>query len=92
MNVHKRIHAGIKPFKCDVDICKKKFSLRSDLINHFRNHLGENPYGCPECRKWFTQSSTRNKHISANHKQLSKEQQSEMKCKLPRSIVYDYPV
>ena len=68
----------------------KSFSLRSNLVTHFRIHLGEQPYGCSECERWFTQSSNRNKHIRTCHKELSKEQQLELKCKIPRSIVYDY--
>ena len=72
------------------DICKKKFSQKGDLVDHFRIHLGEKPYGCAECGKWFTQASTRNQHIRTHHKELSKEQQSELNCKIQTSIVYDY--
>ena len=85
---HMLIHTKVKPHECD--ICNKKFSLRSNLINHFRIHLGEQSYGCAECGKWFTQGSNRNTHIRTVHKDLSSEQQSELKCKIPRSIVHDY--
>ena len=81
-------HTNVKDYECD--ICKKKFTLKGDLVKHFRIHLGEKPYGCAECGKWFTQPSGRNKHISKYHKELSKEQQSELKCKLQRIIVHDY--
>ena len=78
-------HTKVKAHECD--ICKKKFSLKGNLVKHFRIHLGEKPYGCAKCEKWFTQVSTRDKHIRT-HKELSREQQSELKCKIPRRIVY----
>ena len=83
-------HTKVKPHECD--ICKKNFSLKHQLVTHFRIHLGKKPYGCADCGKWFTDSSNRNQHISIVHKELSKEQQSELKCKIQKSIVYDYLV
>ena len=78
----------MKSHECD--ICKKKFTNKGNLVRHFRIHLGEKPYGCAECGKWFTQASGRNQHIRKHHDKLSNEQQSKLKCKLQRSIVYDY--
>ena len=52
-------------------------------------HLGEQPYGCAKCEKSFTHISSRNRHL-LTHKELSSEQQSELKCEIPKSIVYDY--
>ena len=34
--------------------------------------------------------SNRNRHIRSYHKNLNKEQQSELKCKIHKTIVYDY--
>ena len=81
-------HFKEKSYECD--ICKKKFSQKSNLVDHFRIHLGEKPNGCAECGNWFTQSSGRNQHIRTHHNHLSKEQQSKLKCKLPITIVHDY--
>ena len=81
-------HTKVKSHECD--ICKKKFSQKGSLVSHFRIHLGEKPYGCAECGKWFTTSSGRDYHIKTYHKELSKEQQSKLKCKIQKSIVYDY--
>ena len=81
-------HTKLKAYECD--ICKRKFSLKSQLVENFRIHLGEKPYGCAECGKWYTQDKGRNNHLRTHHKELSKEQQSKLKCKLQRSIVYDY--
>ena len=85
---HMLTHTKVKAHECD--ICKKKFSHKSNLVSHFRIHLGEQPYGCAECEKWFTEISSRNRHLRTVHKHLSQEQQSELKCAIPRSIVYDY--
>ena len=74
----------------NVNICKKKFTQKGSLVDHFRIHLGEKPYGCAECGKWFTQAFSRNRHIRTCHKNLSKEQQSKLKCKIQKTIVHDY--
>ena len=50
----------------------------------------EKPHGCAECGKWYTKASNRNQHIRKHHKELSKEQQSKLKCKVQKTIVYDY--
>ena len=71
-------HTNVKDHVCI--ICCKKFSLKGHLIEHFRIHLGEKPYGCAKCEKWFTKISNRDRHIRIVHKELSKEQQSELKC------------
>ena len=88
LKIHMFTHTKIKAHECG--ICMKKFSQRGNLVKHFRIHLGEKPYGCAECGKWFTQSSTRDYHIRTCHKELSKEEQLKLKCKIQRSIVYDY--
>ena len=88
MKTHILTHTKVKAHKCD--ICEKKFTQKSSLVRHFRIHLGEQPYGCSKCEKWFTARSTRDKHMRIHHKELSKEQQSELKCEIPKSIVPEY--
>ena len=84
----KFVFTKVKAHECD--ICKKKFSRKCSLVQHFRIHLGEQPFGCSKCEKWFTDCSNRDRHIRTCHKELSKEQQSELKCEIPRSIVHDW--
>ena len=81
-------HTKVKLHECD--ICKKTFSQKNNLVQHFRIHLGEKPYGCANCGKWFTHIAARNQHLRTHHKELSKEEQSELKCKIQKSIVHDY--
>ncbi|KAF8788198.1 Zinc finger protein 772 like protein [Argiope bruennichi] len=42
-------HTGNEPFMCN--ICKKKFSSKSDFDRHYRTHTGEKPYECGICGK-----------------------------------------
>ena len=88
LKTHMLIHTKLKTHKCD--ICKKTFSRKCSLVQHFRIHLGEQPYGCAKCEKWFTHIGNRDRHVCTCHTELSSEQQSELKCKIPKSIVYDY--
>ena len=70
----------------------EEVSLKGNLVKHLRIYLGEKPYGCAEFGKWYTQTTLRDLHLRTYHKELSKEQQSKLKCKIQRSIVYDYLV
>jgi hypothetical protein len=36
LNVHMRVHTGVKPYKCD--ICNKYFSEKSNLKTHVKKH------------------------------------------------------
>ncbi|XP_055941958.1 zinc finger protein 227-like [Argiope bruennichi] len=48
-------HTGNEPFMCN--ICKKKFSSKSDFDRHYRTHTGEKPYECAICRKKYSRKS-----------------------------------
>ena len=79
MNAHILTHTKVKAHECD--ICKKMFTKKGDLVEHFRIHLGEKPYGCAKCGKWFTGSFNRNKHIRTHHKELKSEQRLKLSVK-----------
>ena len=54
--MHKRIHSGEEPYKCDV--CKKRFTRKYILQNHMLVHNGKKDFQCFVCLKEFAQLKT----------------------------------
>ena len=54
-------HNKEKPKTCP--ICGKKYSKKSLLTLHLRNHTGEKPYHCNQCLKGFSRTDILRKHL-----------------------------
>lgn len=60
------LHTG-KNIECDVPGCKKKFTRRSYLMLHKRDHTGVRKYVCDQCPNQYKQKSHLDRHIEASH-------------------------
>ncbi|CAH1792486.1 unnamed protein product [Owenia fusiformis] len=61
---HSRAYFEERPFVCQ--ICDKRFSMHSAMINHSRTHTGEKPFSCELCQKTFTQRSNLSVHMKTH--------------------------
>ncbi|XP_022222285.2 zinc finger protein 337 [Drosophila obscura] len=71
----KTVHNKIKPFICNV--CGKKTARKASLIIHMRQHTGEKPLQCEQCK-----FSTRDPSVLHKHRQRhgSASKQRTLKC------------
>lgn len=60
------LHLG-KTVECDEPGCTKKFTRRSYLLIHKRDHAGERKYACDRCPNQYKQKSHLDRHIEASH-------------------------
>ncbi|KAF8449054.1 hypothetical protein L210DRAFT_2643774 [Boletus edulis BED1] len=68
LTIHKRIHNGLRPFKCK--FCDKAFSESSNLSKHLRTHTGARPYVCTEeeCKKAFARPDQLARHMNVHRR------------------------
>ena len=72
LELHKLMHLGIKPYKCD--FCDKKFRQAAHKRTHQRlihEAAGVKAFKCNECPKYFTESRHRYIHQQAHYKEPS---------------------
>ena len=60
------LHLG-KTVECEEPGCNKKFTRRSYLLIHMRDHAGERKYACDRCPNQYKQKSHLDRHIEATH-------------------------
>ncbi len=61
LNIHMKVHTGVKPFSCSQ--CSKSFARLDKLHGHLRIHSGEKPYSCSQCVKSFASSADLQRHL-----------------------------
>ncbi|XP_077471856.1 uncharacterized protein LOC144086001 [Stigmatopora argus] len=49
------------PFSCS--LCGKVFPMKSNLVEHMKNHYGDKPFKCSTCSKTFTQKYSLKRHM-----------------------------
>lgn len=65
LNLHMRVHDGLKPYKCKV--CDQQYSFAKSLEYHLQSHGGVKLFQCHHCGMSFLHLHDMNEHLS-DHK------------------------
>ena len=57
---HKRLHEGIRPYKCSQ--CDKTFTQANQMNSHKLVHSGEKPFKCSDCTHGFASKNQLKEH------------------------------
>jgi len=60
---HQQEHTDQCPYACDMCVCNKTFSKKSNVKKHRQlKHYGQRPHACDVCKKTFNQKSHMKTH------------------------------
>jgi hypothetical protein len=83
LKVHRRVHKGIRPFRCDIPYCCQTFFNRESFLNHKKNgHVEEN-----KNLKFSCEHQGCTLRFKTKKQKLSHHNKLELECKEEKNIL-----